>query len=88
MDQVVYCGIDKLKQLCIPEHSLKVANIPDANVVGAFLGIATGTADTGEKITVRTLVNGVQEKWRSRGNILSLTCFTKLGVFPEDFPKI
>ena len=52
-----------MKQLCIPEHSLKVANIPDANVVGAFLGIVTGTADTGEKITVRTLVNGVQEKW-------------------------
>ena len=63
---------------------LEFANKGDANVLGVFFGKVVAKDDSGNTITVQTLVYVMKDG----GDLLSREVLAQLGVLPPEFPKV
>ena len=89
--QVTTCNVDKLsllglrrKDLLSTAVGLECANKEDANVLGVFIGKVVAKDESGNIITVQSLVYVMKHD----GDLLSREVLTQLGVLPPEFPAV
>ena len=89
--QVTACNVDRLpllglrrKDLLSTAVGLECANKADANVLGVFIGKIVAKDDSGNTITVQSLVYVMKHG----GDLLSREVLKQLGVLPPEFPMV